>query len=368
MIYKIMSNNYVKSRDFVFTLNNYDESDINKLLNEDQFRYIVIGKETAPTTGTRHLQGYLYYKDQTTELKIVKIIKNLTNKQPYVAARLKESTPKAAADYCKKDKSQSDIYERGELPTKKNTVNKLAQSHGNSIIAQIKQGSTLEQIMENNEKDYLKYHNAINELYRTFKPKQKGYNLLDDYKELRSFQMDILEILKHKPDDRKILWIYDAVGNTGKSQLADHICDNMDNFITINNGKTADIAYLWNGENIIVDLSRTTSERVNYEIIEQLKNGRVFSTKYESEVKRYKRPHLIVLSNFKPDIRTMSYDRWDIREITRDYKLVNITESTIKEYQEVQDYETTSNSSYSSDDLDYGIGNIKASMRKNYTI
>lgn len=366
---------YSKSRDFVFTLNNYEEADIQKLMAIQNFIYIIMGKEIAPTTGTPHLQGYLCYKSDTTELNIVKQIKKAVNKQPYVAIRSKDSTSQKAIAYCKKDKPATDIFERGNPPIKKNNVNKLAENHtsANSIITQIKEGKSMKQLMEDNEKEYLKYGKSINELYKQFHPKAKGYSLLDEYKQLRPFQNDVLELVKGKPSLRTVLWIYDSVGNTGKSQLADHIADNVDNFIVINNGKTSDIAYLWKGENVIIDLSRTTSERVNYEIIEQLKNGRVFSTKYESVVKRYNRPHVIVLSNFLPDIRTMSEDRWDIREINKEYQLMDITSVCIEqnksmESQLMEDYETSSNTTYSSDDLDHGIGRIKLSMRKNLTV
>lgn len=54
-----------KYRAFTFTLNNYTEDDYNYLYNMDT-RYIIIGRESAPTTGTPHLQGYLYFKNQRT--------------------------------------------------------------------------------------------------------------------------------------------------------------------------------------------------------------------------------------------------------------------------------------------------------------
>jgi len=49
-----------KFRNWVFTLNNYTDDDIDRLANPyEQVKYIAYGKEIAPTTETPHLQGYL---------------------------------------------------------------------------------------------------------------------------------------------------------------------------------------------------------------------------------------------------------------------------------------------------------------------
>ena len=50
-----------RSRAYVFTLNNYTEEDEKYLQEVLQCRYIIYGRETAPETGTPHLQGYVYF-------------------------------------------------------------------------------------------------------------------------------------------------------------------------------------------------------------------------------------------------------------------------------------------------------------------
>lgn len=47
---------------WVFTWNNYTESDVNKLKTFGQklCKYLIFGFEEAPTTGTKHLQGYIH--------------------------------------------------------------------------------------------------------------------------------------------------------------------------------------------------------------------------------------------------------------------------------------------------------------------
>ena len=49
-----------KFRNWVFTLNNPTEDDIDRLANPyEQLKYIAYGNEIAPETGTPHLQGFL---------------------------------------------------------------------------------------------------------------------------------------------------------------------------------------------------------------------------------------------------------------------------------------------------------------------
>lgn len=56
-------------RAFVFTLNNYTDEDIEWLkswFENGRVRYLVVSKEVAPSSGTPHLQGYVYLKGRGT--------------------------------------------------------------------------------------------------------------------------------------------------------------------------------------------------------------------------------------------------------------------------------------------------------------
>lgn len=57
-----------RNRNFCFTWNNYDEKSIEFLNNYVGFgaKYVAYSEEVAPTTGTKHLQGYLSFKDAKT--------------------------------------------------------------------------------------------------------------------------------------------------------------------------------------------------------------------------------------------------------------------------------------------------------------
>lgn len=308
--------NNKRYRDWVFTLNNYQEEDINRI-QQIESSYQIIGKEIAPTTGTPHLQGYIYLENAKTKQAVIKLFKqqNISN-EVYVAPRYRKSTPEQASQYCKKDKQLQDIYEQGQIP---DHTNQGQRNDIQQLKEDIKSGQTYETIQDSYTMYALRYGKSLQQLYETFRPKPK-FNLCEEYTQLRPFQQQIIEYVKQQPDKRKILWIVDTTGASGKSELADHLMDNC-GFIAINNGKTADMAYVWKGEHIVMDLSRTQQDHINYEAIEQLKNGRIMSSKYESCIKRYNRPHFIVMANYEPEMSAMSQDRWDIRYINQEFQL-----------------------------------------------
>jgi len=86
--------------------------------------------------------------------------------------------------------------------------------------------------------------------------------------------------------------------------------------IRFENGKSADIKHSYQGQEIVVfDFCRAMQNHVNYEVIESIKNGIMFSPKYESKMKIYKKPLVIVFANFEPDESKLSKDRWKIIRI-----------------------------------------------------
>lgn len=94
-----------RSRAFVFTIQNWTEEHT-ALLDAVQCRYIIYGKEVAPTTGTRHLQGYIYYKSAKT-------LRSLRRQLHPHHVEVARGDSAANRTYCSKD---GDFVERGEIP------------------------------------------------------------------------------------------------------------------------------------------------------------------------------------------------------------------------------------------------------------
>lgn len=156
-------------------------------------------------------------------------------------------------------------------------------------------------------------------------------------KELYEYQKYILKLLKKKPHERKVYWFWEEHGNVGKSALVKHIYLNNKDHTVIAGGKGNDVRNQINlhvngneakkihGKDLniaILDISRTNEDYVSYEVIEQIKNGLLYSGKYEGGICCFNSPHVIIFANFKPKEETLSADRWVIKEIGEDGELL----------------------------------------------
>lgn len=62
-----------QSRNFVFTINNWNENHLD-LLEKLEAEYIIAGKEVSPTTKTPHLQGFVRFKSNKRVLTVRKLL------------------------------------------------------------------------------------------------------------------------------------------------------------------------------------------------------------------------------------------------------------------------------------------------------
>lgn len=105
-----------KARSFVFTVNNYKESDVEACRTACKAaKYGVFGYEEAPTTGTPHLQGYISFKNPRSRAEVVK---DLGGRAYADRAR---GNHEQGSDYCKwadypTKKVPNKFEEFGELP------------------------------------------------------------------------------------------------------------------------------------------------------------------------------------------------------------------------------------------------------------
>lgn len=133
---------------------------------------------------------------------------------------------------------------------------------------------------------------------------------------LRLWQQELLDKLLLEPDARRIYWYWEATGNVGKSWMATFLARNH-GALTISTGKTQDIAYMFQPTKIVCfDISRAVDmDHVNFSVMEDIKNGRLMSSKYMSCVKYFDAPHVIVFANAPPPHGKFSADRVEVVEI-----------------------------------------------------
>ncbi len=141
--------------------------------------------------------------------------------------------------------------------------------------------------------------------------------------DMYQWQLEVINILDNPVHDRKVYWFWDSKGNTGKTAFCKFAYKYYGSTI-IQTGKTADLAYcMHEPTSVLMNIPRSLEFHVNYSAIESIKDGLIFSGKYESCCKVFNPPHLVIFANFEPDKNCLSKDRWEIREIQQDKRKLN---------------------------------------------
>ena len=112
---------------------------------------------------------------------------------------------------------------------------------------------------------------------------------------------------------RAVHWVFDLIGNTGKSFLARYM--SLCGALVFSSTKKADVFNVIQKDRdctyFVFDFSRCQAEYVNYSTIEEIKNGLIFASKYDSNMFALTIPNVVVcFANFEPDLTKLSADRW----------------------------------------------------------
>lgn len=255
------TNTKTRIRRICLTLNNYTEEELETLKSfvDINCKYYIIGKEIGDN-GTPHLQGYLEFYDR----KYFDTLKKFNKRIHWEQAR---GNKQQNIKYCSKENNYIEIEKELTLQEKidKKILNK-------------------------------KYKNVI----------------------WKEWQQKILDTIKEEADDRKINWIIDEKGNTGKSFLVKYI-SLTEKGVVIADGKKDNILnqikILMEKEEpriIMLDIPRHNKEYINYGVIEMIKNGLIYSGKYEGGICRFDDVHILIFSNDEPEYWKFTEDRWNI--------------------------------------------------------
>ncbi len=153
----------MRSRGYVFTVNNYLDSDI-KNLDSLNCRYLVYGKEVGENL-TPHLQGFILFKSQISRASISKKI-------PRAYLDEQKGTNEEAILYCKKE---GNFKERGEPPISKKKQGDLGKRTYEEAWSLAKEGK-IEDIHPGLKIRYWRTLCSIEEFYC---PKPKTLSTLD---------------------------------------------------------------------------------------------------------------------------------------------------------------------------------------------
>jgi len=141
---------------------------------------------------------------------------------------------------------------------------------------------------------------------------------------LLPWQQKCFDILSSEPDFRTVHWVWETEGNVGKSQFARYLM-HQGRTLVVRGGDAKDLLYIVNTTKdlstittVIWDLPRAVAGHVSWNAIEQIKDGLITNTKYESGSRLIPPMHVVVFSNFPPANReNISTDR------LREFKIID---------------------------------------------
>lgn len=174
-----------KFRSWCFTINNYTEEEYETIIiNYNEYCYCIVGKEIGKQ-GTKHLQGYVYFKNR----RYLEGVKNIIGERAHL--EVSRGTPSDNRHYCSKDKH---FAEYGELPT---------------------QGSRTDLIKI--KKNILEERKQIGDIIKS--------ELISNYQQLK-FAETLLKYQDCPTNNNKVvLWFYGPSGS-GKTMTAINMTDN----------------------------------------------------------------------------------------------------------------------------------------------
>jgi hypothetical protein len=287
---------------WVFTLNNYTRLEYDALLRHVQsFKYIVVGKETGES-GTPHLQGFFILNSRFRLIQ-VKSLPGL-NRAHFERTG---GTSGQASTYCKKE---GDFIEHGAIPLDGPKANIFAAFRDWVIAEPV--APTLADVWAL-QPHMVRYQTQVEQCIQLFGAKPTIVQGT-----LRTWQSDLNALIEEDPDDRKIIFVVDTAGNTGKSWLTRYWFSNRDDVQMLSTGKRDDLCYAVDVTKRVFcfDIPRKSMEYFQYPVAEKLKDQIIFSSKYKSQTKILPhKVHVVVFCNEEPDRTMMTSDRYKVIHI-----------------------------------------------------
>ena len=246
---------------YAVTLWYKDDNEKNEKISKCKFiaKKGSLGEEICPTTGSKHLQGFLCLNRKTRETAMWKLF------------------PK---DRCK--------------PCFASEVSNLAYTtkDGNAII----------------------WDNVSTNV-----PEAK-IELVHNIK-WNSWNTWIVEQVQQPADSRTINWFWSSRGKLGKTNLTRYLVDKH-NAQFASGGKYTDIMNLIYHTDmdkcrcVIFTLPKEHRNHISYSALESVKDGLVSNMKsYKNGSKIFNPPHIFVFANYPPDLDGVMRDRWNIFQI-----------------------------------------------------
>jgi len=298
------------AKNWSFTLNNFNEEEIVLLRNSASLpctRYLVFQQEVGEE-GTPHIQGYISLNNRQRLNQLKKLVGNRAHLE------VARGTANQNRGYCTKTESAvpGTVEEFGAIPTeergKRSDISALAETIKSGVF-------DLKRLRDEHPEACGKYPRLVRELIEDHRPSPP----VPEH-EFRTWQSDLMATLEEDPNDRDVVFIVDKTGNQGKTWFAKRYCLDHSDAQYMEPAKKADMAYALRTDIrvLFINVTRTKdtkSQEYLYSFIESVKDGMVFSPKYESGMKCLAPPHVVVMTNSDPDYDMLSPDRFVVVDL-----------------------------------------------------
>ena len=162
--------------------------------------------------------------------------------------------------------------------------------------------------------------------------------------ELKPWQKELLEYINN-PTQRQIIWVVGQSCGEGKSWFQKYVKSLYGTRKVISGinlrANTASICHVLSKQPLStadiflfnIGKAKTKTDAVNYEVLEDLKDGDAFAAKYNSQQLKIRTPNVVmVFSNERPNTDQLALDRW---------KLLYITDDNLEEIQVIKNGNST---------------------------
>lgn len=293
------------SKAWLATLNNPTDEEKEALkarFEQPDIEYAIVGEEIAPTTGTPHLQIYVYFKTRKTFVSV----RNVIQRAHVIKAR---GSPITNRTYCSKSGTFAEYGDFSNIKTQGQRsdiesyhlwLKEQTEFPSNSVIANSFPGL------------YIRYGRRLQELRDLVFP----FPVLEEAPFKAGWQTTLKERLDAPPDDRKIFVVVDEKGGCGKSWFVrKFMSEKPHKSQMLSIGKRDDLAYAIDESKkyFFFLVPRGQLQYMQFSVIESLKDRLIFSPKYASVTKVIRHPvHIVVFTNEEPDKNLLTKDRWNI--------------------------------------------------------
>lgn len=309
------------------TLNNYTDDELNHLRQvcvspDTKIKYITFNQEVGTEEGTPHLQIYaqaytkLSIKQWHTILgpRISNIVatQNIERTIKYCQGYTWDQN---TSTYVHKDGSSTTFEEYGKPPK----TDQGQRTDLESAASEVRKRPLREILLDGTHDNAILSHiaafeklDAVCKQERSYLAAKEEHNAYLATRERQPWEYKLKEIVEEDQDTRAIHWFVDTEGETGKTVNAKDLYFNH-NAYYCTGGKAVDIFHAYDNQpivvfNIVASSCKETHEYL-YKVLEEFKDGIFSSGKYNSCIKTFKIPQVIVFSNDYADTSKMKKTR-----------------------------------------------------------